>query len=146
MITKQYFLILYNCFPRNILTAAHCLCKFDDLMDDAMKKDPYTVRCLPTPTDLTAELPNQIRVEQSPRGSRDNSISVAVGRRVVTIEDEGGEYSYYTWVDTAIIMGAETNGNEVNLGGNYDIGLLITKPIKFIQHINLPKQYANVSV
>ena len=122
---------------RYILTAAHCLCWFDEFIDPKIRsskpKSLPSLRCLPnimrsgSDGQAYTEYVDQIQ-NRSPYNY--NRVYFVLGaKKLPQFDGSTGKFGisskHWTYAAKAIIMDTKTNGKEMNLGKGYDVGLIV---------------------
>ena len=123
---------------RYVLTAAHCICWFDNVVDDSFdsSNEPNSLpslRCLPNIDkpwrfgEKNREYVNQIR---DLRKNSFNKIYIVIGAKKLPKFDrlattKGPIWNHWTMVKEAIVMETQRNGNRIELNRGYDLGLIL---------------------
>ena len=123
---------------RYVLTAAHCICWFDNVVDDSFDSlnQPNSLpslRCLPNIDkpwrfgEKNREYVNQIRDLSK---NSFNKIYIVIGAKKLPKFDrlattKGPIWNHWTMVKEAIVMETQRNGNRIELNRGYDLGLIL---------------------
>ena len=124
-------------FQRYIVTAAHCVCWFDDLIDDgirsSMPKSLPSLRCLPniekfgSDGQAYTEYVDQIQ-RRSPYNY--NRVYFVLGaKKLPQFARSTGNFdtssNHWSHAEKVIIMDAKANGKKIDLKKGYDVGLIL---------------------
>ena len=124
-------------FQRYILTAAHCLCWFDDFIDDELRsskpKSLPSLRCLPniekfgSDRQAYTEYVDQIQ-KRSPYNY--NRVYFVLGaKKLPQFARSTGNFdtssNHWSHAEKVIIMDAKANGKKIDLNKGYDVGLIL---------------------
>ena len=140
---------------RHILTAAHCICWYDDVVIKSFgSSNPKpTLRCLPNIEGKDNKgrkkiiYANQIQHKST---KSYNKIYYIVGVKKLPAFDAGAQpclqyasTSAGTWSPAmkGIVISTQMHGNEINLNTGYDVGLVTIPSITTIKPISVPKRY-----
>ena len=139
---------------RYILTAAHCLCWFDDAVDvefASLKPQEPSLRCQDNIDRIREngkkykEYGNQV---QDINENKFNKIYVVIGAKKLPDFDrmaitKGTIWNHWSPAELAVVMKTERNGDRIELNNKYDVGLILVpeedRPLK-------PKPIATVEI
>ena len=130
---------------RYILTAAHCLCWFDDVVDvkfDSLKPQEPSLRCQAN-IDRIGENGKKYRKYgnqvQDISKNKFNKIYFVIGAKKLPDFDrmattKGTIWNHWSPAELAVVINTEQNGNRIELNDKYDVGLILVpeedRPLK----------------
>ena len=121
---------------RYILTAAHCLCWFDDHVDaefESLKPQEPSLRCEAN-IDRTGEDGKKYRrygnQVQDISKNKFNKIYFVIGAKKLPDFDrmattKGTIWNHWSPAELAVVMYTKRNGNRIELSNRYDVGLIL---------------------
>ena len=138
------------------MTAAHCICWFDDTVlqfyPDSKKEFRPSLRCLPNIERIGKNGVDYIEYEnqiQDRSNGNFNHIYFVLGAKTFPKFDRGAgsstSFKYWSKADKAIVMDTPKSGNDVIFSGAYDVGLIVVPKMDGVsrsKHITIHKRYA----